>query len=117
MVRLEQVAVNLLSNAMQAMEEQADGRVEISCEVSDDLVILSFRDSGPGIDADDLDKVFEPFYTTKKVGQGLGLGLSISHRIVDSLGGRLTASNHPQGGAIFSMELKRAKSQDETIAG
>ncbi|MCW8885985.1 MAG: PAS domain S-box protein [Motiliproteus sp.] len=116
MVRLEQVAVNLLSNAMQAMESQQDKRVEISCEVGDDLVVLKFRDSGPGLDPDEIDKVFEPFYTTKKVGEGLGLGLSISHRIVDSLGGRLSARNHPDGGAEFTMELKRARPKDEAIA-
>ncbi|MEH6625583.1 MAG: ATP-binding protein [Motiliproteus sp.] len=116
MVRLEQVAVNLLSNAMQAMEEQPSKRVEISCCSTEDTVILHFRDAGPGINPDEIHKVFEPFYTTKKVGEGLGLGLSISYRIVDSLGGKLTASNHPGGGAVFSMELKRAKPRPEAIA-
>ncbi len=107
-VRLEQVVVNLLSNALQAMEQQPEKRIEVSCECQSQAVKLAFRDYGPGIDLADLEKVFEPFYTTKQVDQGLGLGLSISHRIVDSLGGRLTVNNHPQGGAIFTMELQRA---------
>ena len=117
MVRLEQVAVNLLSNAMQAMELQEDRRVEISCQSDENEVQLKFRDAGPGIDPDELDKVFEPFYTTKEMGQGLGLGLSISHRIVDSLGGRLSANNHPEGGAVFILELKRAAQTDTAMLG
>ncbi len=116
MVRLEQVAVNLLSNAIQAMEGRSDKRIDISCSSNTESVLLGFRDYGPGIGAEDLDKVFEPFYTTKKPGQGLGLGLSISYRIVDSLGGRLSVANHVEGGAVFTIELRRAVAEGEAKA-
>lgn len=108
MVRLEQVMVNLLSNAIQAMKDCSDKRIEIGCQVDGDQVCLSIRDHGPGIDPGELSKVFEPFFTTKSAGEGLGLGLSISHRIVDSLGGRLIAANYPSGGACFRLSLQRA---------
>ena len=105
MVRLEQVMVNLLSNAIQAMQGCAAKRIEIDCEQEDDRVCLSIRDHGPGIDPGEQSKVFEPFYTTKSAGEGLGLGLSISKRIVEGLGGDLSASNHPDGGACFQLRL------------
>ncbi|ANG64855.1 PAS domain-containing sensor histidine kinase [Marinobacterium aestuarii] len=105
-LRLEQVLVNLIGNAMQALEDQPGGRIDIGLEYSDDAVQLSVRDSGPGISPEYLEHLFEPFFTTKKAGQGLGLGLSISHRIVESLGGCLRASNHPDGGACFTLVLR-----------
>ena len=110
MVRLEQVVVNLLSNAIQAMQHSDSKRIEVSLEQSAEQVCLLFRDHGPGIKPDELHKVFEPFFTTKSAGEGLGLGLSISHRIVESLGGKLSAANHPDGGACFRLCLKRASS-------
>jgi len=109
MLRLEQVLVNLLANALQAMEQSADKRIEVSLEQRGDRVRLSLRDTGPGIKADNPQQVFEPFYTTKQSGQGLGLGLSISHRIIENLGGRLSAANHPEGGAVFTLELPLAQ--------
>ena len=106
-LRLEQVVVNLISNALQAMEEQeqSDKWIEIGLERQASRLLISFRDHGPGIPESELGKVFEPFYTTKKAGQGLGLGLSISHRIIESMNGRLTVANHPLGGAIFTISL------------
>ncbi len=104
-LRLEQVLVNLLANALQAMESSDDKRIEVTLEQRSDRVRLSLHDSGPGIAAEEPQRVFEPFYTTKASGQGLGLGLSISHRIMENLGGSLTAANHPRGGAIFTLEL------------
>ncbi|WP_151704969.1 PAS domain S-box protein [Nitrincola alkalilacustris] len=106
-LRLEQVFVNLLSNALQAMTGQAEKRIEIDASLTQDRVTLTLRDLGPGLE--EPGKVFEPFYTTKKAGQGLGLGLSISHRIIESLQGRLSAGNHPDGGAVFTLELPRAQ--------
>ncbi|GAA0793034.1 ATP-binding protein [Marinobacterium sediminicola] len=104
-LRLEQVLVNLLANALQAMEQAEVKRIEVTLERTLDRVKLSLHDSGPGIESDDPQRVFEPFYTTKAQGQGLGLGLSISHRIMENLGGRLSAANHPEGGAVFTLEL------------
>ena len=67
--------------------------------------ILSVRDTGPGIDAPE--KIFDPFYTTKAIGaaEGMGLGLSISYGLVQSFGGAIRGRNHPDGGAIFTVEL------------
>lgn len=117
MLRLEQVLVNLLANAIQAMEHSRDKRIEVSLEQLDGRVRLSLRDTGPGIAAEDQQRVFEPFYTTKQNGQGLGLGLSISHRIIANLGGKLSVANHPEGGALFTLELPLAPSAGESPGG
>ncbi|HEY5717289.1 MAG TPA: ATP-binding protein [Motiliproteus sp.] len=108
MVRLEQVVVNLISNAIQAMQDSPVRRLTIEYRQDSDSVELSFADTGPGIPVSDLAKVFEPFFTTQLAGEGLGLGLSISHRIVESLGGQLSVANNPQGGAQFTLKLRRA---------
>lgn len=111
-LRLEQVLVNLLANAIQAMEQSAVKRINVELEPVQGRVRLSLHDTGPGIAADDLQRIFEPFFTTKQRGQGLGLGLSISHRIMENLGGSLTAENHPDGGALFTLELPVAGTHD-----
>ena len=67
-------------------------------------VIIEIRDNGPGILVDNIDRVFEAFFTTKE-NFGLGLGLSISHRIIESMQGQLNVNNHPDGGAIFTISL------------
>ncbi|WP_428036550.1 ATP-binding protein [Amphritea sp.] len=108
MLRLEQVVVNLISNALQAMEGGTEKWIEISIERQQDRLNICFRDHGPGIPQSELGKVFEPFYTTKKAGQGLGLGLSISHRIIESMDGQLSVANHPLGGAVFTINLPTA---------
>ncbi|MBR9886029.1 MAG: PAS domain-containing sensor histidine kinase, partial [Oceanospirillales bacterium] len=89
--------------------------IEVGVEVQGKWLKLSVHDSGPGIPAADLERIFEPFYTTKKSGQGLGLGLSISHRIIETLGGQLRAANHPDGGAVFTIELPRGVRPEMTI--
>jgi two-component system C4-dicarboxylate transport sensor histidine kinase DctB len=101
-IRLEQVIINLLRNALDATKEQSDPQIEILMTVGD-TVTLAVRDNGHGIT--DLDNLFEPFYTTKKPGEGIGLGLAISSGIVNDLGGRLTAHNAPGGGAVFEVQL------------
>ena len=103
--------VNLISNAMQAMEGCTLKRIEIDCQRTDRQVCLDIRDYGPGIDPAALGRLFEPFYTTKSAGEGLGLGLSISKRIVESLGGALSAANHPEGGACFRLCLLQVDPQ------
>ncbi|RTE64446.1 PAS domain S-box protein [Amphritea opalescens] len=115
MLRLEQVVVNLISNALQAMEGVAEKWIEIGVERQGGRLLISFRDHGPGIPASELGKVFEPFYTTKKAGQGLGLGLSISHRIIESMDGQLSVSNHPFGGAVFTINLPAADASDSIV--
>ena len=114
-IRLEQVIINLLRNALDATKTVGQPQVEILLTAGDSAV-LSLRDNGPGIS--DLDKLFEPFWTTKKPGEGTGLGLAISSSIVADFGGRLTAHNAETGtgtgagsdgkgigGAVFEMQL------------
>jgi two-component system sensor histidine kinase HupT/HoxJ len=107
--QLQQVAMNLVQNAADATENARERRLEISGRVEDGEAVIEFRDSGPGIPAENLDKLFDPFFTTKPVGRGTGLGLAISYGIVERHGGRLTVSNHPKGGALFSLRLPLAK--------
>ena len=101
-VRLEQVIINLLRNALDATKDRAEPQIEILLTAGE-TATLAVRDNGHGIA--DLDNLFEPFYTTKAPGEGIGLGLAISSSIVNDLGGRLTARNAPGGGAVFEMKL------------
>lgn len=103
-IRLEQVLINLLRNALDATKGIANPEVKIIVSASNDVVI-TVRDNGVGIA--DLESLFEPFYTTKAPGDGVGLGLAISSGIVNDLGGRLTARNGPGGGAVFEIRLPR----------
>lgn len=101
-VRLEQVLVNLLRNAFDACKSAADPQIDVTV-AGGDQASVAVRDNGSGIE--DLETLFEPFYTTKAPGDGVGLGLAISSGIVTELGGRLTAHNRPSGGAVFEMAL------------
>ncbi|MBB3143411.1 sensor histidine kinase [Halomonas organivorans] len=111
-VRLEQVLVNLIGNALQAMADTPSPRLTLAIAVDPEWVRLEVADNGPGIAAERLPRIFEPFYTTKAVGSGLGLGLSISARIIDDLGGRLEAANNAERGARFTITLPRDASCD-----
>lgn len=106
-VRLQQVVLNLISNAVDAMADGADKRVEISLNESATEAHIVMRDTGPGLEAPE--KIFEPFYTTKSTGNGdgMGLGLSISYGIVQSFGGAIKGENHPEGGAVFTVTLPK----------
>ena len=101
-LRLEQVLINLLRNALDATKESAHPQIDLILSTGE-TATLTVRDNGHGIV--DLDNLFEPFYTTKTPGEGVGLGLAISSGIVTDLGGRLTARNSDQGGAVFEMQL------------
>jgi two-component system C4-dicarboxylate transport sensor histidine kinase DctB len=101
-MRIEQVLVNLLRNALDATKLERNPQVGIILAAGDNAT-LTVRDNGPGIR--DKDQLFEPFYTTKLAGDGVGLGLAISSGIVNDLGGRLTARNGQAGGAVFEMQL------------
>ncbi|HEB94983.1 MAG TPA: GHKL domain-containing protein, partial [Sedimenticola thiotaurini] len=104
-VQLEQVLVNLIGNALHAVEAVPERFIEIRTRALDSRAMLSIRDSGPGIDLEILNRIFDPFFTTKEEGRGLGLGLSISQRIMEVMGGTLEAGNHPEGGAVFTLIL------------
>jgi two-component system C4-dicarboxylate transport sensor histidine kinase DctB len=112
-MRIEQVLVNLLRNALDATKSERNPKVEIILSAGE-TVTLTVRDNGPGIE--DLDALFEPFYTTKLPGDGVGLGLAISSGIVTDLGGRLTARNGQNGGAVFEMQLPIHDGTTETKA-
>ncbi|WP_259919558.1 ATP-binding protein [Jannaschia sp. M317] len=101
-LRLEQVIINLVRNALDAMKGTRDPELDILITAGEEVVI-AVRDSGTGIEAPE--QLFEPFYTTKKPGEGVGLGLAISSGIVSDLGGRLTARNGDTGGAVFEVRL------------
>jgi two-component system C4-dicarboxylate transport sensor histidine kinase DctB len=101
-LRLEQVLINLLRNALDAIKDQAQPQIDLILSTGE-TATLTVRDNGHGIA--DLENLFEPFYTTKSPGEGVGLGLAISSGIVTDLGGRLTARNSDQGGAVFEMQL------------
>jgi two-component system C4-dicarboxylate transport sensor histidine kinase DctB len=107
-MRIEQVLVNLLRNALDATKLERNPQVGIILAAGDNAT-LTVRDNGPGIR--DKDQLFEPFYTTKLAGDGVGLGLAISSGIVNDLGGRLTARNGQAGGAVFEMQLPRLMGQ------
>jgi len=104
-VRLQQVIVNLIGNALDAMEALHRPEMHLTLSVADGLCRLALRDTGPGLSEDALAQAFDPFFTTKAPGKGLGLGLSISYNIVRDFNGRLMVANHPEGGAVFTVEL------------
>lgn len=101
-LRLEQVIVNLLRNALDATKGIGAPSVDVLLAAGERMR-LSVRDNGHGIN--DMERLFEPFYTTKQPGDGVGLGLAISSGIITDFGGRLTARNGPEGGAIFEVDL------------
>jgi len=108
---LHQVFLNMVMNAEHAIAAKGrGGRIEITTSLSPDRdrVVAMVRDTGTGIAEDTLSRIFEPFYTTKEVGQGTGLGLAIAYGIVQEHGGQIMAANHPEGGAIFTVELPTA---------
>ena len=104
-IRFEQVLLNLVMNAADAMEAQSSGDLSIVSEARDGHAVVTLRDNGPGIPRGVLPHLFEPFFTTKPAGKGLGLGLVISKMIIESLDGRLEAGNNAQCGAWFRVSL------------
>ncbi|HVE78891.1 MAG TPA: PAS domain S-box protein [Gemmatimonadaceae bacterium] len=105
--QLKQVFLNLMTNAEQAMvgRERAHHRLTIRTRAATPLVRIEVEDTGPGVPPDSLERIFNPFYTTKPVGKGTGLGLSISLGIVSEHGGRIWAENIATGGSRFVVEL------------
>lgn len=106
--RLEQVMVNLSGNALDAMEGMSDPVLEIRVRRHVDRIVVQVRDRGPGLSDEATSRLFEPFFTTKEARNGLGLGLVISAGIVADFAGRISGSNHPEGGAVFVLEIPAA---------
>jgi two-component system C4-dicarboxylate transport sensor histidine kinase DctB len=107
-LRLEQVLINLIGNALDAVVTVSAPRIGIEVDADEHTVSISVLDNGPGIADDVLPRLFEPFFTTKEMGHGLGLGLAISSSIARDCGGALVAHNEPGGGARFVLTLRRA---------
>ncbi len=104
--QLEQVLINLITNAFQAMATTTKpGQLAITSKFSGDTILLTVADNGPGISNEIMNRIFDPFFSTKQVGEGTGLGLSICFGIISEHKGRIWAKNVPQGGAIFKIEL------------
>jgi len=112
--QLNQVFLNLLMNACDAIER--DGTIRIRTRPTPDGVRLEFEDDGPGIPADVQNQIFDPFFTTKPVGAGTGLGLSLSHGIIERHGGRISVSSDPEGGTTFVIELPLEARPDDDQA-
>ena len=109
--QIVQVFVNIIFNAVQAMERQ--GQLIIKTLSDPYFVHIDIIDSGPGIEEQHLSKLFDPFFTTKDIGSGTGLGLYISHGIIDKHKGKLLAYNAPMAGARFRVSLPiEARKQD-----
>ncbi len=106
-VQLEQVLVNLIRNALDAVADVKRPAIEISATGSPQAVRIVVADNGPGIAPELIQQIFDPFVTSKPVGKGLGLGLSISYGIVQDFRGRIYAANREQGGAELVIELPR----------
>jgi len=104
--QLFQACIEIIENAMDALDESGGGVLDISAERQNDEVVLQFSDTGPGIR--DPQRVFDPFYTTKPVGKGTGLGLSAVYGIIQDHGGQISCRNKPEGGALFTVRLPAA---------
>jgi len=103
---VHQILINLLQNAMDAIEKVEDARIDVALHAVNDVIILMVRDNGSGITPKDMLSVFDPFFTTKPVGKGTGLGLSISYGLAtEQCNGSLEVENHINGGAMFTLKL------------
>jgi two-component system sensor kinase FixL len=106
-VQVQQVVLNLIRNAIDAMEASPRRELRISSRALGALVEVAVADTGPGISEDVAERLFHPFVTTKET--GMGIGLSISRTIIESHGGRITAERNPGGGATFRFTLRAAE--------
>ena len=115
-VQLQQVILNLIMNAIEAMREVTEGSRKLlisTSEVEPGSVLVAVSDTGPGLSQADAERIFEPFYTTKQ--DGLGMGLSICRSIVEAHGGRLWATPNEPRGAVFCLVLPIGEKLLETV--
>jgi C4-dicarboxylate-specific signal transduction histidine kinase len=112
-IQLEQVVINLVTNARDAVGDVLERWIELTTQLDGDVVRLVVGDSGPGIPRSLEQRVFDPFFTTKEVGQGTGLGLSIAYGIVTDHHGTIAVESSPDAGAVFTIELPAAGSTKE----
>ena len=105
LVRIEQICVNIIRNALDAMENSSVKRIRIDLSSNRNDVVMRITDTGPGMNDETLSLLFDPFFTTKDPGQGVGLGLSVTYGIVRDFGGTIKAYNTTTGGACFEVRL------------
>ena len=104
-IQLEQVFINLLTNARDALADSKHNTIRIASNRNDEQITIAFSDTGPGIPLELQQRIFDPFFTTKEVGTGTGLGLSITYSILKEYGGDISVSSRPSKGATFLIEL------------
>jgi len=114
--QLQQVFTNIVLNAYQAMRGEGGGTLRVLTASDSDGIRIDLENTGPSISMEDFDRIFEPFFTTKAEGEGTGLGLSIVHGIVQAHGGRIEASNKPDGGVCFSITLPALEDSNQRKA-
>ena len=112
--KLQQVFMNLILNARDAMPN--GGRLEIATEAGDATAAINFRDTGTGISAENLSKIYDPFFTTKQIGQGTGLGLAVSYGIIKDHGGHIHVESKPGEGALFQITLPLVSARQPALA-
>ncbi|MDX2040304.1 MAG: ATP-binding protein [Acidobacteriota bacterium] len=112
--KLQQVFMNLILNARDAMPQ--GGRLEIATESNLDSIFISFRDTGVGIAADHLAKIYDPFFTTKQIGKGTGLGLAVSYGIIRDHGGLIAVESQPGEGTVFQISLPLVTAHQQLAA-
>jgi two-component system sensor kinase FixL len=110
-VQTQQVIVNLVRNAIDAMEGQRRAQVDVSTKVEGGMAVVSIADNGPGLDESVAAKLFQPFVTTKAA--GMGVGLSICRTIVEAHGGRIWTEANPGGGAVFRFSVPLAEEESQ----
>jgi signal transduction histidine kinase len=102
---INQVLLNILKNASEAMESRGGGTIDIAVRLDGSCVLVEVRDDGPGMSAEVRQRLFEPFFSTKPAGHGAGLGLSICRRILEECGGSIEVNSSPGAGAAFRVRL------------
>jgi signal transduction histidine kinase/ActR/RegA family two-component response regulator len=103
--QMQQVLINIINNARQALEGRSNGAICITTETRGEKVYVTIQDDGPGISEENRARIFDPFFTTKEVGKGTGLGLSLCYGIIKEHGGAITVQSKPGEGATFVIEL------------
>ena len=103
--------MNLILNARDAMTH--GGRLEISIDCDDQVTVITFRDNGMGISPENLSKIYDPFFTTKQIGQGTGLGLAVSFGIIQDHGGHINVESQQGKGAVFYISIPLASARQQ----
>ena len=100
---IEQVLINLIKNSIEALGHQSDGKIEVNARYADNSIVIEVCDNGPGIIKEALERIFVPFFTTKKTGSGIGL--SLSRQIMQMHNGNLTVKSEPGVRTVFTLKF------------